>query len=676
MLYLKKKIMKTTYHHQTNEKSNATQRRTTSYPSGHLSTTQAIAWFLLTAIVLFLFDSAKAQTPVVNVNTSLLNSTVSNNYNAAGANGSSFSGNNYHYKFGAAAQLTNNSKQLNSFTIGTDEYSYLQNATSMVKIRRNNNAIVTGTRTLLWVEKAASSANSTIAVANQYNDNMESVFDGNSLNQGTDNLFANQGDGNGNNNNIERLDVIFTGGVISTVNTKVGFALFERGANDAHDPFVIAAITAVDIDGNPTAYGNPLRVNSSQYGNLPSSSTNYYVVRKDPAIESNLRISTSGTQNIGGVFISFYDLGIGQGQKIYGYSVIGYDLPAGATGANLVDYTNSVYFPTNTSSATTEGGIDLIAVTGVLAAPNSIILPPTAQNIVMPPMPNLSAITPIDPFIAKAASGDIGSYTIQTIPAESEGILYFCFNGNCTPVTAGQVITAAQLNMLSFQPNPSFIGDAVYYYFATDTYNQASNIASYTIPVTGPSSTLPVSILSFTGSIDKKLVQLNWQTSQEINSSYFELQKSTDGTNFEIFATITAKGYSATTSNYQTTDDLFFLVKNIVFYRIKMVDINGKYKYSAVLMIKSGEGSTKNNIQAWPVPFINELNLAFNSDTNQQVKISIASINGAAVLNSSSLVKKGRNNITINQAQSIPSGTYLLTISNGATTETIKVVKK
>jgi hypothetical protein len=50
-------------------------------------------------------------------------------------------------------------------------------------------------------------------------------------------------------------------------------------------------------------------------------------------------------------------------------------------------------------------------------------------------------------------------------------------------------------------------------------------------------------------------------------------------------------------------------------------------------------------------------------------------INGAVILNSSSIVKKGHNVITINQAQSKPSGTYLLTISNGTKSETIKVVK-
>jgi len=631
---------------------------------------------VLTVPAIFLAAIILAQSPINNVNTSLTGSATATSYTAKGAKGSSFSNTSFQYTFGTATQASNNLKTLNSFTIGSDVYSYEQNANSFVKIRRVNNTEVSGTRTLLWVEKVANAASNKVAVVNQYNDNMESVFSSNTLNQGTDNLFANQGDGNGNNNNIERMDVIFSGGVISTSNTKVGFALFERGEDNAHDPFVIAAITSVDVNGNPTAYGKPVRVKATDYGNLPSSSTDYYVVRKDPATEATLRMSTSGTQNIGGVFISFNDLGVNTGDKIYGYSIIGYDLPANATAANLADYTNSTYFPRNTGSANTQGGIDLIALTGVLSTPETIILPPTAENIVLPALTNTSLITHIEPLEASAASGTIVSYTIQTIPPADQGILYICVDGNCNPVTAGQVLTPEQIGQLSFQPNPTYTGDVVFTYSAMDSYNQVSNTASYTIPLTGSSeSTLPLSILSFSANVDKKSVQLNWQTSQEINSSYFEIQRSSDGRTFEPVGTVTAKGNSSFTNTYQSKNDLSLYLGKIVFYRLKMVDIDGKFKYSPVIMLKLNTTASESTLKAWPIPFANELNMDYNSDADQEIEITMRNINGAVILNSSSIVKKGHNVITINQAQSKPSGTYLLTISNGTKSETIKVVK-
>ncbi len=555
----------------------------------------------------------------------------------------------------------------------------MQNANSIVKIRRVNNGIVSGKRSLLWLEKnivAGGSANK-IAVLPQYNDNMELVFDGNSLNQGTDNLFANQGDGNGNNNNIERLDVIFAGGVISTYNNKVGFALFERGADNEHDPFVIAAITSIDQNGNPTAYGKPLRINSGNWGNIPSSAVDYYVARRDPLTELNLRMSTSGKQNIGGVFITLKDLGIATGVKIYGYSVMGYDLPSCATAADLVDYTNSTYFPTNTSSATSQGGIDLIALTGVLSAPEGIILPPTANNIEIPSIMNTSILTAIPPLDATAASGSIELYSIVSIPLASQGSLHLCNNGNCNPIVAGQVLTPAEINMLSFVPNPSFTGSIVFNYSATDSHQQVSNIATYTIPVTSTTqSLLPVNMVSFTGNINNKLVQLNWQTSQENNSSYYEVQRSSNGSNYEPISTITANGNIGTLSNYKEKDDLFFYTGKVVYYRLKMVDTDGKFKFSKVLVIKINNATTVNILKAFPLPFSSQLTAGYSSELSGEIKVNLTTVNGSRVASSTATVQKGYNSISINQAQTIPSGTYLLTITGNGKSESIKVVKQ
>lgn len=649
-------------------------------PNSILLTANRLSIYLLLLVCFtFLLLNTHAQTPIVNASMENVATTAATSYNASGAAGSSFSGNNYNYTFGTATQAANNQKKLNSLTIGQEVYSYVQNANSIVKIRRVNNGIVSGKRSLLWLEKnivAGGSANK-IAVLPQYNDNMELVFDGNSLNQGTDNLFANQGDGNGNNNNIERLDVIFAGGVISTYNNKVGFALFERGADNEHDPFVIAAITSIDQNGNPTAYGKPLRINSGNWGNIPSSAVDYYVARRDPLTESNLRMSTSGKQNIGGVFITLKDLGIATGVKIYGYSVMGYDLPSCATAADLVDYTNSTYFPTNTSSATSQGGIDLIALTGVLSAPEGIILPPTADNIEIPSMMNTSTLTAIAPLDATAASGNIELYTIVSIPSASQGSLHLCNNGNCNPIVAGQVLTPAEINMLSFVPNPSFTGSIVFNYSATDSHQQVSNIATYTIPVTSTTqSLLPINMVSFTGNINNKLVQLNWQTSQENNSSYYEVQRSSNGSNYEPISTITANGNIGTLSNYKEKDDLFFYTGKVVYYRLKMVDTDGKFKFSKVLVIKINNATTVNILKAFPLPFSSQLTAGYSSELSGEIKVNLTTVNGSRVASSTATVQKGYNSISINQAQTIPSGTYLLTITGNGKSESIKVVKQ
>lgn len=627
------------------------------------------------SIILFFANDSFGQTAIVNVSKASVTSSTSLSYSAAGASESSFSNKSFDYSFGSATQSGNNTKTLVDFTIGSDIYTYAQNGNSTVKIRRVDNAVVQGSRTLLWVEQLASATSTQVAVINPYNDNMELAFASNSLNQGTDNLFSNQGDGNGNNNNIERLDVVFQGGLISDANTKVGFAMFERGVDNAHDPFVIAAITGVDVDGNPTSFGNPIRVNTGDYGNLPSSSANYYVVRRDISKEANLKMSTSGTQSIGGVFLSLSDLGIASTVKIYGYSIFAADLPLNAKAVDLVNYNNSTFFPTNTNSST-GGGIDLIALTGVLSIKNTVILPPTAENITMPNMLNTSPRSAIAPLIATAASGTIESYTIQTIPTVEQGTLYLCRNNSCTIVTIAQILTAAEITQLSFKPKNTFTGDVVFYYSAKDSHTQVSNTASYTIPVTAPSlGTLPVSIAFFTGSLNGKIAQLNWQTSQEINSSYFELQRSNDGNRFEPIATVTAKGFSTIAANYQSNDDLNFYTDKNVFYRLKMVDIDGKFAYSATVLLKTN-GTVVSKLNIWPNPFMSQLNANYVAEKDGTVQIKMSSADGKTVVQSNTIVKKGPNVFAISQAQSLPKGIYILNILFDSKIETVKIIKQ
>jgi hypothetical protein len=296
---------------------------------------------------------------------------------------------------------------------------------------------------------------------------------------------------------------------------------------------------------------------------------------------------------------------------------------------------------------------------------------PVATDITMTPIVQAS---PILPFAATAINGSISSYTVVTVPPASEGVLTIDMNGTPMPISEGMMLSADLVNSITFTPDPSFTGDVVFTYSATDENSLTSNVASYTIPVVAkPPVILPVSLLNFTGNINNKKAQLQWQTTQENNSSYFELQRSEDGKSFETIATVTAKG-NTSINNYQHTDDLFFYNYKTVYYRIKMVDSNGKFKYSGIVILEL-DATVKGSIKAWPLPFSSNLNIAYNSETDETVKITMHSVNGATVITGSSIVNKGNNNITFNQAQSIPPGTYLLTISSSTKAQTIKVIK-
>lgn len=84
---------------------------------------------------------------------------------------------------------------------------------------------------------------------------------------------------------------------------------------------------------------------------------------------------------------------------------------------------------------------------------------------------------------------------------------------------------------------------------------------------------LPVELKSFEISCNSGVREIIWSTGSENNFSHFEVQKTFDGMMFETIGSIPAKGDN---SNYHFND----LTKGEVYYRVKMVDLDGTSKYS------------------------------------------------------------------------------------------------
>ncbi len=217
------------------------------------------------------------------------------------------------------------------------------------------------------------------------------VLLGNNMYRGTDNLFTNDNGNTQSSGDIERLDFILnSAGERAT--TDQAFAVFDRGNATNHDSFKIAIITGVDTNGNPTSYGgNLITVTPSNYDTAanPIANQSYTVERynngdnlsaEDNAITGGSILSTDqGVQGVGGVVLSLANLGISAGTTIYGYSIMAADVYSTSTAtvainstvsADLVNYMNTAYYPSNTSDNTTTGdgnygGLDLVAVNGV-----------------------------------------------------------------------------------------------------------------------------------------------------------------------------------------------------------------------------------------------------------------------------------------------------------------------
>jgi len=248
-----------------------------------------------------------------------------------------------------------------SSMIDVNAITWVPTASGQVFIRRSNATEVFPTnnpnQTVSW-NLIDSQAGSIYNVRGEYYNDMSTLFNSNSILTGTDNVFSNQGNGAGNNNNIERIDYIFAGGM--SASDALGFMIMERGATGAHDGFSIAAITGL-TGSDPTNYGSLVTFGPGGWGttNLTPSSDDYTVLRYatagGPELES--LSSTVPNQPLGGNIVTTTEL-VSAGTQIFGYSLFATDVTG--NGLDLVDYLNATFFPTNTPESA--GGLDIVGL--------------------------------------------------------------------------------------------------------------------------------------------------------------------------------------------------------------------------------------------------------------------------------------------------------------------------
>lgn len=295
------------------------------------------------------------------------------------------SGTQYTYTFSNGAS---NQYQLASFHANGNTFFVAPASASVVRLRRVNNSQVTGARSIVYMETTTSTATAcpsarALNFKPPYVDEMEDLLAAGMLNQGTDNVFTNASNSDGNNNNIERVDVIFSSGLNTALPTQAGFAIFDRGVNYQHDAFKIAAIISLDATGNPAGFGPVKRCtagngsnNNGSWGHPSAVNGNKqlacYVMRKETS-ETYLRASAVVNQEIGGVFYTFADLGIKAGQPLYGYVLLGPDGIAAPTSSQLLNLNDASVYPTQTTEAM-GGGLDLVAVNTVFATGGYVTL--------------------------------------------------------------------------------------------------------------------------------------------------------------------------------------------------------------------------------------------------------------------------------------------------------------
>ncbi len=171
----------------------------------------------------------------------------------------------------------------------------------------------------------------------------------------------------------------------------------------------------------------------------------------------------------------------------------------------------------------------------------------------------------------------------------------------------------------------------------------------------------PVTFGSITARQQGGGVSVDWKTYQELNSSYFDLEKSVDGNyGWTYISTIGAAGNSSVVKKYNAYDAKPFAGYN--FYRIKQVDIDGKFSYSKTVSVKVDFEAT--GISVLANPFRNNLTVDLITNKDESLTARIFDMTGKQIAVEKWNITRGSTRKDFTNANGLRQGMYILTVTN------------
>ena len=263
----------------------------------------------------------------------------------------------------------------------------------------------------------------------------------------------------------------------------------------------------------------------------------------------------------------------------------------------------------------------------------------TQHNIV-----DFLALNQSDTFILSVNSSTNSAYTlsfdnVNQIPSNKLVLLRDLNNNSLTNLRSN--------NSYAFTINNNLINSYGnrFLLIITDSYNP-----------------LPVNITYFEGKRNLGMNHLTWNAAQEKNIAYYQVQRSNDG---EIFTNIgVVKANNSSTKQVYLFKDENAADLDVAYYRLKITEQNGDYKYSNTVVL-SDDKRIETNINVYPIPTKDWLNIETKKDI---LDLKIFDARGVLVKETKVLNKVNLSNLQ--------PGVYLLKLNTIDGLSTHKIIKE
>lgn len=195
-------------------------------------------------------------------------------------------------------------------------------------------------------------------------------------------------------------------------------------------------------------------------------------------------------------------------------------------------------------------------------------------------------------------------------------------------------------------------------------YGQCTDSRSFVSATAHP---LPVELLYLEATRHPERVDVIWATATETNHAYFEVERSTDGEQWELVATITGAGNSNRRIEYMDAD--YQAPSTKLYYRLKLIDFDGSYTYSNIAFVpelERGVVPEEKVIQTIPNPVDrgSVITLLFENFHDETLLIVLRDAQGREFFAKVMYIPDSGYYEVTEISEIIPAGTYIITATS------------
>jgi len=189
---------------------------------------------------------------------------------------------------------------------------------------------------------------------------------------------------------------------------------------------------------------------------------------------------------------------------------------------------------------------------------------------------------------------------------------------------------------------------------------------------------LPTTLKLFTAvALENNEARIIINTTNEINAAYLVIEKSANGLYFESVTSLLAKGKTSL-NEYFYSDKSNTPYQSKIYYRLKMIDKDGSYRYSNVISVTfiNAPNDQPFQVEVYPNP-VKGIASGINVITTkeQAISISVFDINGKMLFQQKQNTIKGYNHFELPSFNNAKVGTYNVRVSSDFGVVNEKIIK-